>query len=211
MAEKYITEQESFWAGDFGDAYVERNNASLRISQRTALFAQILERTRGVSSVLEFGTNIGQNLLAMRNLIPDASFGAIEINNKAIESLEYIQNTKIFKGSILEFIPSDLGKYDLTMTAGVLIHFDPKRLDEVYQRLYECSLNYILVIEYYNPTPVEVNYRGHEKQLFKRDFAGEILDKFSDLELVDYGFKYHRDHNFPTDDSTWFLLKKKNA
>ena len=39
-------------------------------------------------------------------------------------------------------------------------------------------------------------------------FAGELLDAYPDLELVDYGFQYHRDHNFPADDSTWFLLKK---
>ena len=36
-------------------------------------------------------------------------------------------------------------------------------------------------------------YRGHTARLFKRDFAGEMLDRFSDLRLVDYGFRYHRD------------------
>jgi spore coat polysaccharide biosynthesis protein SpsF len=27
--------------------------------------------------------------------------------------------------------------------------------------------------------------------------------------LVDYGFAYHRDPNFPQDDITWFLLEKR--
>ena len=53
---------------------------------------------------------------------------------------------------------------------------------------------------------MEVTYRGHTGRLFKRDFAGELLDKYQDLELLDYGFQYHRDYNFPSDDSTWFLL-----
>jgi len=44
--------------------------------------------------------------------------------------------------------------------------------------------------------------------LFKRDFAGEMLDRFKDLELLDYGFVYHRDNNFPQDDLNWFLLRK---
>jgi hypothetical protein len=44
--------------------------------------------------------------------------------------------------------------------------------------------------------------------MFKRDFAGEMLDKFQDLRLLDYGFVYHRDTQFPQDDVNWFLLEK---
>jgi spore coat polysaccharide biosynthesis protein SpsF len=53
-----------------------------------------------------------------------------------------------------------------------------------------------------------VNYRGNENRLFKRDFAGELINKF-DMNLIDYGFTYHRDKHFPQDDLTWFLLEKK--
>jgi hypothetical protein len=56
--------------------------------------------------------------------------------------------------------------------------------------------------------PVSVNYRGNTDRLFKRDFAGEMLDRFKDLRLLDYGFSYHRDNNFPQDDINWFLLEK---
>ena len=52
-------------------------------------------------------------------------------------------------------------------------------------------------------------YRGHDARLFKRDFAGEMLDRFSDLRLVDYGFRYHRDPAHPADDLTWFLMEKR--
>lgn len=48
-----------------------------------------------------------------------------------------------------------------------------------------------------------------KKVLFKRDFAGEMLEKYQDLQLVDYGFVYHGDANFPQDDLTWFLLEKQ--
>jgi len=101
--------------------------------------------------------------------------------------------------------------HDLTFTCGVLIHINPELLPELYTRLYECSRSYILINEYYNQKPVEASYRGHSERLFKRDFAGELLDRYPDLELVDYGFQYHRDHNFPADDMTWFLLKKKHS
>ena len=90
----------------------------------------------------------------------------------------------------------------------MLIHINPELLSAVYQKLYAASTDYILIAEYYNPSPVSINYRGHKDRLFKRDFAGEMLEKFPDLQLVDYGFSYRKDPTFPQDDITWFLLKK---
>ena len=52
-----------------------------------------------------------------------------------------------------------------------------------------------------------IEYRGHEDVLFKRDFAGELIDKFN-LKLINYGFTYNREKYFPNDDGTWFLLEK---
>jgi len=91
----------------------------------------------------------------------------------------------------------------------VLIHINPDMLDIVYEKLYNSSNRYILIAEYYNPTPVSISYRGHSDRLFKRDFAGEMLDKYDDLELLDYGFLYHRDKYFFQDDVSWFLLEKR--
>ena len=71
------------------------------------------------------------------------------------------------------------------------------------------AARWILVCEYYNPAPVAVPYRGHTDRLFKRDFAGEMLEQFADLRLIDYGFAYRRDPAFPQDDITWFLMEKK--
>jgi len=97
---------------------------------------------------------------------------------------------------------------DLVFTKGVLIHINPDMLSQVYQSLYRLTKRYICIVEYYNPTPVSVSYRSHEDRLFKRYFAGEMMDKYSDLRLVNYGFVYHRDSNFPLGDLTWFLLEK---
>jgi len=54
------------------------------------------------------------------------------------------------------------------------------------------------------------SYRGHTDRLFKRDFAGEIMDRHPKMELVDYGFAYRRDPNFPQDDITWFLMEERS-
>ena len=94
------------------------------------------------------------------------------------------------------------------MIKGVLIHINPEYLSTVYQKLYDASSKYILVTEYYNPSAVSIPYRGHSDRLFKRDFAGEMMEKFQDLKLIDYGFVYRNDPSFPQDDITWFLMKK---
>lgn len=201
-----LTEQEAFWAGEFGDQYVVRNQSHALLASNVALFAKILSRTASVDSVLELGANIGLNLKAIRSLLPTVELAAVEINATAVEQLQKENNIQVYHQSILEFAPAV--SYDFVLVKGVLIHLNPDYLAQVYDLLYQSSNRYICIAEYYNPTPVEISYRGQSGKLFKRDFAGELLDRFEDLELLDYGFIYHRDRLFPQDDITWFLLQK---
>lgn len=202
-----VTEQEKIWVGAFGDDYVDRNQSAGQLSAKTALFARILSRASGVSSVLELGANVGLNIRAFKSLLPVAELAAVELNEKAFTELSKIPNVTSWHESIFTFkVPRT---YDLSFTSGVLIHINPDKVPEVYAKLYESSSRYILVSEYYNPTPVEVLYRGHTGALYKRDWAGEMMDRYPDLHLVDYGFQYQRDAIFPMDDLTWFLMEKR--
>ena len=112
---------------------------------------------------------------------------------------------KIFNKSILDKITEKPS--DLTFTVGVLIHINPDYRNLVYDNLVSNSNRYIVIVEYYNPSPVDIIYRGHKDKLFKRDFAGELIEEYG-LNLVDYGFFYKRDKLTPQDDLTWFLLEK---
>jgi len=208
METEFKTEQEAFWAGAFGNEYVGRNKNEQLISGNIALFAKILASTENIRSVFEFGANIGLNLIAIKHLLPNAVLSAVEINNKAVAELKKVlKEGVVYQQSILDF-SWDVPPQDLVFTKGVLIHINPDMLSQVYQSLYRLSKRYVCIVEYYNPTPVSISYRGHEDRLFKRDFAGEIMDKYNDLRLVNYGFVYHRDLNFSLDDLTWFLLEK---
>jgi spore coat polysaccharide biosynthesis protein SpsF len=205
----FKTHQEQFWAGDFGDAYISRNQGDELLASNLSFFSNALKRTDKISSCLEFGANIGMNLKAIKLLYPNIAIKAIEINKEAAGELSNnIGSTNVFAGSIFDY-PVEK-KADLTLIKGVLIHINPEMLPTVYEKLYQASRKYILIAEYYNPTPVSINYRGHDDKLFKRDFAGEMLEKFSDLKLIDYGFAYRRDVVFPQDDITWFLMEKSN-
>ena len=202
----YQTEQEVFWAGNFGDEYTKRSQSSELVAPAIGFFAPIVKKLSSVNSVFELGASAGLNVRALQTLLPRIEYGAVEINAHAVEKLKTLGLKELTHNSILEYQPKQL--WDLVLIKGVLIHIAPELLPQVYDKLYQLSQRYILIAEYYNPTPVVVEYRGHSNKLFKRDFAGEMLDKYPDLTLVDYGFNYHRDANFPQDDCTWFLLAK---
>lgn len=208
MMTEFKTEQEHFWAGEFGNEYIERNTLD-GLPSRIALFSKILARTHGVSSILELGANIGINLHAIKTLLPKATIDAVEINEKAFEILSANDWINAHHSSLIDTKFDNVA--DFVFTSGVLIHIDPASLDQVYENMYNASKKYILVCEYYNPSPVEISYRGNSEKLFKRDFAGEIMSKYPSLVLVDYGFIYKNDKNFGGDDLTWFLLDKNEA
>lgn len=206
----FKTKQEAFWAGDFGREYIGRNQGERLLASNLAFFSQALRSALTASSCIEFGANIGMNLQALRLLYPEQQQFGIEINPEAAAQLRtVIPESRVFEASILDFAPPCT--FDLVLIKGVLIHMDPDYLPQIYDTLYRAANRYVLVCEYYNPSPVMIPYRGHAERLFKRDFCGEMLDRFSDLRLVDYGFSYRRDPNFPQDDITWFLMEKAGA
>lgn len=206
----FKTEQEAFWAGTFGDEYIARNQSQEYLAANLNFFSKALKQTGKPDSIIEFGANIGMNLRAIKLLFPSIVAAGIELNHTAAAQLSaLLGEDHVYNGSIFDY--SSQEKYEIALIKGVLIHINPEMLPLVYQKLYDASSKYLLICEYYNPSPVTVTYRGHNDRLFKRDFAGELLDTFPDLRLVDYGFAYKRDTSFPQDDITWFLLEKQGT
>lgn len=204
----YKTEQEKFWAGEFGRDYIERNTLTPeQYAASTYLWAKILgSMSTSPCSILELGSNIGNNLHVLNDLVPNARLGAVEINPVAADAVRSWGKAEVFEASILEFSPGE--SWEMVFTCGVLIHINPDALSAVYDLIYKASSKYICMSEYYSPRPDEVSYRGHSERMYRRDFAGEIMDKYPDLKLVSYGFAYHRDPLFPLGDLTWFLMEK---
>lgn len=203
----YTTPQEQFWAGEFGTAYIERNQGEALLASNINFFTKALQHTRELKSCIEFGANIGMNLKALNLIFPGIQAHGVEINqDAAIQLTEVIPSDHVYHQSILNFETEKC--WDLTLIKGVLIHLNPDILPQVYDKLVKACGRYLLVAEYYNPSPVTINYRGHSDRLFKRDFAGEIMDRHPEMKLKDYGFSYRKDPNFPQDDITWFLMEK---
>ena len=206
---EYRTEQENFWAGVFGTEYIKRNDSQELLASNLSFFSRTLSKAGALKSCVEFGANIGMNLRAIKLLYPNIELSAVEINKDAAQELSsFIGDRAVFNGSIFDY-PIEK-KSNLVLIKGVLIHINPDELKTAYGKIYDATNCNILICEYYNPSPVAIPYRGYSDRLFKRDFAGEMLDMYKDLELIDYGFAYHRDLAFPQDDINWFLMKKRD-
>lgn len=201
-----MTDQQQFWEGNFGDEYIQRNESSDLEVSNIFLFSKILQ-TSGAkpSTILEIGANIGLNIEALKKILPRAQFTGLEINKKAAEILKN-RGVQVIEGAIEQVqIPE---KFDLVFTKGVLIHLNPNSLQKVYEKLFDVASDWILFIEYYSRNPESIEYRGYKDKLFKRDFAGEFINKFKgQVQLINYGFVYHRDL-YPQDDLSWFMMKK---
>ena len=200
------SELEKIWIGKFGDAWADRCRATPELfAAHLTVFRDMLRRVESVESVCELGASCGLNMMILHTLLPHAELTGVEINHKAAEMLAQLPYVTAIESSVHQ--TQLTGQYDMVLSKGVAIYQDGEKLEEYYQILYSLSKRYIVLCEYYNPTPVKVQHR--EAWLYKRDFPGEMMDRYPDLKLLDYGFQYHRDYLFPVDDFNWFVLEKR--
>jgi len=194
---------ESFWAGDFGNAYNKR--APGDVEANISFFRRALQKVAWINSAVELGCGVGANLLALKRVAPHLELTGVEINEEA--AAQAANHAPIHRCSLLDWEPSRA--FDLALTKGVLIHIAPPDLRIAYEKLMASSRRWILLAEYYNPTPIEIEYRGHAGRLWKRDFATDLIERYPGLvRVADYGFAWRRDPVAPQDDITWFLMEK---
>lgn len=207
------TQQEKFWAENFGDDYIGRNTFSndqmdeFYTSQfgvsRSAMNQNFLADIQ-VDSVLEAGCNIGNQLSMLQSQGKTQLYG-IEINEKAVEFAKtHTQKMNIVQGSIFD-MPFRDGFFDMVFTSGVLIHIHPKDIEQAMREIYRVSKKYIWGFEYYNNEYVMVPYRGNTDRLWKGDFAQKYVELFPDLQIVKREkYKYLTDTNV---DEMFLLMK----
>lgn len=189
---------DELWAGELGNQYNIRNANPAGIINNKALFAKM--SIKDINTALELGCGYGYSLLALKELFPHLELTGVEINKAAFDIAKSYGITALNKSIYNISLPK---KYDLVLTKGILMYVTEEKIYDIYKLLFESSSKYICICEYYNPNTVTIDHRGNA--LYKRDY-GKIMDLYP-LELVDYGFVYHRD-KFPQDDITWFLFKK---
>lgn len=158
-----MNEQETWWAGEAGNAYTARNRVDWRA--RIPFWHDIMKFT-GARSVLELGCNAGWNLSAIAD-ISKASLVGCEINKEAIQ-LAQAAGLQIFEGGI---DAAWFTKYELVFTSGVLIHVAPENLDALMRLIIGTSSHYVLAIEYASEAEEMIEYRGEKDRLWKRNYG----------------------------------------
>lgn len=202
------SEQEKFWHSNFNSDYIKRNS-EFNSESGIKAWKQMLRKADGIDSILECGSNIGRNIFFLEPVLPEAKKSIIEINEEAFNiakqnlKLEFAVNSPILDAAL------PVNYFDLVFTMGVLIHIDPVQLPAHANKLFDLSKKYILIGEYFNRTPVMIEYHGEQNKLFKRDFGKLFLENLS-LEIVDYGFLWGNEYDCAGfDDITYWLFRKK--
>ena len=204
------TPQEDFWKNKITESYAQDNSA---FDERLGLVAW--ERTLSkidksdISSYLDCGSNIGRNIAFLKKVLPMATANIVELARGPYEKcLKDFQIEESFLGPIKD--AKFDAKFDFVFTNAVLIHVNPDDLLESMARIFDLSSKYILIGEYFNRTPVMINYRGEDDRLFKRDFGKMFVENF-DCIVVDYGFLWGYEFDSAGfDDITYWLFEKSD-
>lgn len=201
-----MNEQQTFWSQEYATDYIVKNS-SFNIQDGIKCWAKMLDKATGIGSILECGSNIGRNINFLNHLLPEAEKSIIEISEEAFANVMAQYNIKYsYNGAILDSQFSHV--FNLVFTCGVLIHIHPDDLLANMEKMYNYSNKYILIAEYFNRTPVMLEYQGQQNKLFKRDFGKLFIENF-DVQLVDYGFLWgHIYDQAGFDDITWWLFEK---
>ena len=204
-------EQQKFWDKTYSKSYIEKNS-SFDLHNGFEAWEKMLvscERKADIRTTLECGSNIGRNIMSLNHVLPDARKSIIELSEDAYQIVVDKYNLdRTFNGAIVD-APFEQASFDLVYVMGVLIHIHPDDVVSNMRKMYDLSSKYILIGEYFNRTPVTIEYQGELNKLFKSDFGKTFIQNF-DVELVDYGFLWgfiYDKSGF--DDTTWWLFEKK--
>ena len=202
------TPQEHFWREKITESYSQDNSffdEKLGLSAWEIILSKIDKSD--ISSYLDCGSNIGRNIAFLKKVLPEATSNIVELAKSPFDKcLNDFHIVESFLGPLKD--AKFNREFDLVFTSGVLIHVNPDDLLESMSRMFEASSKYILIMEYFNRTPVMINYRGEDDRLFKRDFGKLFLENF-DCEVLDYGFLWGQVFdNAGFDDVTYWLFEK---
>ncbi len=210
------TTQESFWNGDFGKEYTDRNTRDLKEWEKfyqdtwgitkSAINEKLFGHLPKDIKILEVGSNTGMQLNCLQEMGFKNLYG-IELQSYAVEkSKQFTKGINIIQGSGFD-IPFKDGYFDMVCTNGVLIHIHPDDHKRIMSEMVRCSKSYIMGFEYYAPETTDVNYRGNAGFLWKADFSKIFSTNFPELKELkrDY-YKYVKDNNV---DCAYLLQKTK--
>lgn len=124
----------------------------------------------GARSVLEFGCNIGRNLHAIAEKLPDVRLVGVDINREAVELGREHTGLDLRYGDERALAEFDAGEFDLVFTVSVLDHIPDIR--EVCRLLTRCAAKCVYLLEVTLPIEGKVVRHFDHKRGGVRDSTG---------------------------------------
>lgn len=184
--------QQNLWKGGFGDSYIKRNSSLDLVNKlykkqtgvtQQEIFEEFFDPLKRNISIIELGSNIGLKLSILKKM-GFVNLTGVEINKNALKEAQQNNPEIHFIHSSIEEFNSNIEKFDLVFTSGVLIHINPYSIGKIIKKIIDLSRNYIFGFEYFSENLVAIKYREKEEALWKQNFPKLFQNQSSDLKLV---------------------------
>lgn len=109
-------------------------------------------------SILEVGCGFGRNLdyLIKQGIRPEVLTGA-DISVKLLSQSNLPKSVKLVRADVLK-LPFNDRSFDLVFTHGLLMHLNPRQINQAFQELFRVTKKYLIIIEEVRDKPQPLNY-----------------------------------------------------
>lgn len=173
---------ERLWQGEFGDRYVERN--SVDYPARRPFWERTL-RKYPAEALIEIGCAHGDNFRYMEPFVDLTRMCGVDINAHALHSMRRQSPAVGALRAAARGIPVRDRAFDIAFTIGLLIHQPDETLADVMREVARCSRRWVMFGEYFSEAPTEIQYRGLDGVLFKRDYVSLFREICPEFRHVD--------------------------
>lgn len=160
------------WASAYGVRYTMKFHVDWM--QRVAFLKRILKIT-GARTILDVGTNVGWNLLALYTIDPTLTLHGNEINeHSAFAAASH--GFKVIVGPAKDIAAAVQQRYYLVMHSGVLIHVPDSELKATMASIIALSHRRVLAIEYGAPKKTCTVKHGKAERCWARPYGKLYAD-----------------------------------
>lgn len=109
-------------------------------------------------SILEAGCGFGRNLdfLIKQGIKPEIFTGA-DISVKLLSQSNLPKSVKLVRADVLK-LPFNDSSFDLVFTHGLLMHLNPRQINQAFRELFRVTKKYLIIIEEVRDKPQPLNY-----------------------------------------------------
>lgn len=173
-SQKIIEDPHKYW----NEIYDYKNN-SLYSMWRPKFVADLVYKNKDkIESVLELGCNTGCNLENIHGILPNIKLTGLDINKKALDfaiekGIDYVD---FISGDICNLKSFKDKSFDLIITTGILLYFNPFIIDLITSEIMRISKKFMLCIERNGKNKVLQEERFKDYKILINNF--DFVEKF---------------------------------